>query len=453
MKTIIVGAGEVGSFISQNLSRRGHSVTLIEKSAEGAGRVDAEQDVKVMCGNGSSASMLEDAGIASARNFVSLTSDDRTNLVACKVARELGKNLFTVARIHDQTYLDHSRVDYQDLFDVDFFLNPEMLCAVELAKAIRHPGRVAIEHFARGQIEVQNMAVSPRSKLIGQSLREMKINPRMRVGMVTRDGETMVARADSSLAAGDQLTVFGNPEAVSEFRRRVEPGETEGTVRVVLYGGSEIAISLIRLLKHPRFRVRVIEPDSHACEQLASRFPGLTVVHGDATSRRLLEEEQIDSVDYFVACTKEDEHNIMTCLQASKLGAAHVQLVINKPDYEDLLDDLRVSMGVASVVSPRQASVKELVRYLDRESVVELSSMSVRSTRLLEVAVSPESAAVDKKLMDLKLPEGCLLVALLRGVEANVPGAQDKIEKGDRVLLAVDEGSRQEVIRLLTRKG
>jgi len=453
MKTIIVGAGEVGSFISQSLSRRGHNVTLIEKSLQNAGRIDSEQDVKVLCGNGSSASMLEEAGIADAKNFVALTSDDRTNLVACKVAHELGNRLFTVARIHDQTYLDHSRIDYQGLFDVDFFLNPEMLCAVELAKEIRHPGRVAIEHFARGQIEVQNMAVSPKCKMIGTALKDMKIDPRMRVGMLTRDGETAVARANTTLAGGDQLTVFGLPEVVSEFRKRVEPGETEGTVRVVVYGGSEIAISLVRLLKHPRFRIRIIEPDKDICSSLADRFPGLTIVHGDATSRRLLEEEQIDSVDYFVACTKEDEHNIMTCLQASKLGASHVQLVINKPDYEDLLDDIRLSMGVASIVSPRQASVRELIHYLEREAVVELSSMSVRTTLLLEIAVSPESDVIDKKLMDLKLPEGCLLVALLRGIDARVPGAQDILQKGDRVLLAVDRDSRDDVVRLLRKKG
>ncbi len=452
MKTIIVGAGEVGSYISLHLSRRGHSVTLVESSADHAGRIDQEQDVKVLRGDGSSAAMLEEAGVADARNFLALTSDDRTNLVACKVARELGGRIFTVARIHEQTYLDHSRVDYQALFDVDFFLNPERLCAVELAKVIRHPGRVAIEHFARGQIEVQTMAVSPRSRLIGAHLREMRIDPRMRVGMITRDGETTVARAETSLAAGDQLTVFGKPDAVSAFRHQVEPGEDRGSVRVAVYGGTEIAVALVGLLGNPRFRVRVIEPDAGVCESFAARFPNLTVIHGDATSRRLLEEEQIGGVDTFVACTKEDEHNIMTCLQASRLGAGQVHLVINKPDYEDLLDDLRTTMGVASVVSPRQASVNELIRYLERGTVVELSSMSVRPTRLLEVAVSPESAAIGRKLRDPGLPEGCLFLALLRGVEATVPGAGDAIEKGDRVLLAVDEASRSEVIRLLTGK-
>lgn len=453
MKTIIVGAGEVGSTISQNLSRRGHNVTLIERTAEGAARIEAELDVKVLRGNGSSAVMLAGAGIAEARNFLALTSDDRTNLVACKVARELGGKLFTVARIHDQTYLDYSRVDYQALFDVDFFLNPERLCAVELAKAIRHPGRVAIEHFARGQIEVQTMAVSPRSKLAGKRLRDMRVDPRLRIGMVTRDGETSVAQAGTVLEAGDQITVFGKLEAVSGFRRLVEPGDGGGSVRVVLYGGSEIAVSLVRLLGHPRFKVRVIEPDPEVCESMADRFPHLTVVRGDATSKRLLEEEQIEGVDYFVACTKVDEHNIMTCLQAAKLGARHVQLVINKPDYEGLLDDLRATMGVASVVSPRQASAEELIRYLERGTVVELSSMSVRSTRLLEIAVSPESAAIGRPLRELALPPGCLLLAILRGIEATVPGAGDSIEKGDRVLLAVDEPNRREVVRLLAEKG
>lgn len=453
MKTIIVGAGEVGSTISHHLSLRGHSVTLIEKSAEGAERVDREQDVKVLRGNGSSAAMLEEAGIDGARNFLALTSDDRTNLVACKVARKLGKKVFTVARIHDQTYLDYSRVDYQGLFDVNFFLNPERLCAVEIAKAIRHPGRVAIEHFARGQIEVQTMAVSPRSKIIGSRLREIRVTPHLRIGMITRDGDTQVANAETSLQPGDQLTVFGKPEAVSSFRRVVEPGENLRTVRVVLYGASEIAVSLVRLLSHPRFRLRIIEPDEQRCASMADMFPGITVVHGDATSRRLLEEEQVGNADHFVACTKEDEHNIMTCLQASKLGTRNVQLVINKPDYEDLLDDLRTTIGVTSIVSPREASMKEIVRYLERESVVELSAMSVRSTKLIEVAVSSESPAIGKSLKELKLPGPCLIVALLRGVEAIVPGADDVIAEGDYLQIAVDESQFKEVVRLLTGKG
>ena len=452
MKTIIVGAGEVGRFIGGSLTDRGHSVTLIDLSGETVERVDRELDVRALTGNGSSAEMLEQADVRSARNFLALTSDDRTNLVACKVAKQLGERVFAVARIHDQTYLDNAKVNYQNLFDVDFFLNPEMLCAVELAKRIRHPGRVAIEHFARGQIEVQNMTVPRRSKVAGRKIRNLGMDPRVRIGFVSGTAGTTVAGPDSVLAEGDQLTVFGKAAAVSDFRRVVETAAAKETARVVIFGGTEIGVCLLRLLSHPRFRIRIIEPDPQICEGLASRYPAVTVIAGDAGSKRLLEEEQVAGADHFIACTKQDEHNVMACLQAAQLGVGHVHLVINKPDYQDLLDDLREPLGLSSIVSPRQVSADELIRYLERDAVVELESMSVSEARLLEVAVSPDSSVIGRNLGDSDLSRHCVVVAILRGAAAFVPGAGDGIQKGDRILLAVDQSNRNEVVRRLTGK-
>ncbi len=452
MKSVIVGAGEVGRSISRNLRQRGHNVIVIDESGEVARQLDDDEDVKVLVGNGASARMLDEAGIEDARYFLALTSDDRTNLVACKVARQLNKRVYTVARVHDRTYLERDRVAYQELFDISFLLNPEMLAAVELAKEIRHPGRVAIEHFARGQIEVQNMAVDPSSRLIGMTLRDLSLDSGMRVGLITRDGKTSVARANAEFRAGDQLTVFGASDVLSEFRAEAEPGDRPQKVRVVLYGGTEIAITLVRLLSHPRFRIRIIDPDEKVCAAVAEECPRVTVIHGDASSRRLLEEEQIGAADYLVACTKEDEHNIMTSLQAAKLGAENVQLVVNKPNYEELLDDLRATMGVSRIVSARRAAVQEVLRYLNREDLVVLPSMSVRGATLAEVAVGRRSSVLGQKLADLELPEGCLLVARVRKGDARVPGAADTVEADDRILVAVDEEHRDEVARLFTGK-
>ena len=78
--------------------------------------------------------------------------------------------------------------------------------------------------------------------------------------------------------------------------------------------------------------------------------------------------------------------------------------------------------------------------------------MSTRSARLLEVAVAPEGGAIGRPLKELGLPEGCLLVALLRGLEAIVPGAEDRIEEGDRVLLVTGDEHRRAALRLLAGK-
>lgn len=96
------------------------------------------------------------------------------------------------------------------------------------------------------------------------------------------------------------------------------------------------------------------------CRDLAEAFPNVTVINGSATSLRLLEEEQIGDADYFMACTKDDEENVMTCLQAKKLGVAHVELVINKPDYEQVLQNISGFLNFESIVSPRRVTVSEI---------------------------------------------------------------------------------------------
>jgi trk system potassium uptake protein TrkA len=377
-----------------------------------------------------------------------MTSDDRTNVISCSLAKGLGaKN--TIARIHDETYSDNSVINYQLHFGIDLLVNPEAICAVELAKEIRNPGRVAVENFARGQIEVQQQEVAKGSRLVGKKLIDLKLDARVRIGYIQRDGKSEVARADSELQAGDVITLFGHPEELFTLRERFDPKHKVDIARVVLFGGSETAISLIRLLSNPRFKVRVIEKDKAKCRSLVERFPNITVIHGDATSLRLLEEEQIGSADYFVACTKDDEENILTCLQAAKLGANHVQLVINKGDYDQLLGILKTMLGIEVVVSPRQATAEFMLRNLSAESTAKLAEVPGGGGQIVEVRIKHSSPCVGKKVKDIHLPAGALFVALLHKFKAKVPAAEDVILAGDRVVVILDENQEKAVMASL----
>ncbi len=451
MKTLIIGSGEVGNHIAQKLIEHEHNVILIEQDPETFKAADDELDAKVVLGNGSSAGVLKDAGVETADNFLALTSDDRTNLLACTVAKALAPKVFTVARIHDQTYLDNSIINYEQVFNIDYLLNPEALAAVQLAKSIRNPGRVAVESFARGQIEVQEVVVARECKLIGKSLQEVGLGENLRIGSVSRDDRVQVPTAETTLDAGDRVTLFGKPDQVTHFRQILDPKSRIPLVRVVLYGGSEISIALVRMLTSHRFRIRIIEPKAETCSQLAEAFPQVTVIRGDATSRRLLEEEQVADCDYFVACTKRDEDNIVTALQASRLGVKHVQLVINKPDYQDLLGEIQSILGVEQIVSLRKASAHELLRYLDRSQVMELFHLKTAQAKILDLRVGEKSKAVGQSIRELPLPKGCLVVALMRDFSAKVPGADDTIAKGDHLAVIVSDEHRREVERLLIK--
>ncbi|MFO8027753.1 MAG: Trk system potassium transporter TrkA [Opitutales bacterium] len=447
MKIIIVGAGEVGSNLSTVLSDAGHDVTLIESSEAHCARLEEEQNARVVTGNGSSARQLVEVGVAKCDAFLAMTSDDRTNIISCSLAKGLGaKN--TIARIHDETYSDTSVLNYQLHFGIDLLVNPEAICAVELAKEIRSAGRVEVEHFARGQIEVQRQRVAHGSRLIGKKLKDLKLDPRVRIGYVHRAEAAEIANAETMLQEDDIVTLFGHPDVLFGLREKFDPKQKIELSRVVLFGGSETAINLIQLLKNPRFKIRVIERDRDQCRRLAERFPHITVINGDATSIRLLEEEQIDSANYFVACTKDDEDNIITCIQASKLGAEHVQLLINKGDYDDLLDMLQTRLDIEVAVSPRRATADFMLRNLSDESVARLAEMPDGS-QVLEVRISHSSPVIGRTIKDIRLPAGCLLVALLHKFKAKVPAADDTILAGDRVVVIVSGEKQKEVTQAL----
>jgi trk system potassium uptake protein TrkA len=448
MKIIIIGAGEVGHNLCTTLSEAGHNVTLIEQSESRCEKLDEEQNARIIQGNGSSARQLVDVDVAHCDAFLAMTSDDRTNVISCSLAKGLGAKQ-TVARIHDETFSDTSVINYQLHFGIDLLVNPEAICAVELAKEVRHAGRVAVENFARGQIEVQQQRVTEKSRLVGKKLKDLRLDPKVRIGYIQREGSSEVAGAESILEAGDRVTLFGHPDELFALRERFDPKQKIEPARVVLFGGSETAISLIRLLTNPRFKVRVIDKDPAKCRALTERFPNITVIQGDATSLRLLEEEQIGSADYFVACTKDDEDNILTCLQAAKLGANHVQLVINKGDYDQLLGILKTVLGIEVVVSPRQATAEFMLRNLSSESFAKLAEVPGGGGEILEVKIQHASPCVGKKIKDIQLPAGAIFVALLHKFKAKVPAADDVILAGDRVVVIVSESQQKAVLASL----
>ena len=448
MKVVIVGAGEVGSHLSFVLSDAGPDVTVVEMDSERAAIIDEEHNVRVIVGSGSIAETLKKAIADGCDHFIAMTSKDEINLIACSLARVLGAKT-VISRIHDQTFTDTSHINYPLHFGIDMMLNPEGLCANELAKSIRNPARIAVENFARGQIEAQRITVDEHAKYRGKDLQDMKMHPEIKFGFYQRDEEQDIPSAETILEPGDIVTVFGPPSELYKLRTKLDPHSTGKEVRVVIFGGSETAVALVRLLNNPRFKVRVIEKSEEKCRRLAERFPQVTFINGDGTSLRLLEEEQIGSADFFVASTSDDECNVMTSIQAAKLGAKHVQTVINKTDYEEILLNLRSALEIETLVSPRLVTANEVLRYLSCAPYVDLFSFPNQAARILEIQVSVGSPCAGKKLREISWPKHAVLVALLHKFQVKVPGADDSILAGDRVVVITREENIKDLLNLL----
>jgi len=449
MKIVIVGAGEVGAHLSETLSVADHDVTVIERSEQMADQLDESADVRVLRENGSSARALLKAGADGCDFFLAVTSDDETNLVSASLAKALGARK-TFARVHDATFRDSSAINHQRHFGIDHLVNPEALAAVELAKRIRNPGRVAVEDFGRGQIEVKNVAIMPGAKVVGRPLKELRLPSQIRIGLLFREGDTHVADADTVLQPGDQVTLFGRPETIFETKSWFDASAREtARISITLLGGTEIALSLTRLLSNPRFKIRIIEPDKRACESLAERLPQATIVHGSGTSLRLLEEEEVGSSEFFVACTKEDEVNIVTCLQASKLGAKHTMLAINRADYIKVLDELKASLDLELAVSPRVAAANEVLRYIGKKPFMELEGAGQGDNCIVEADVKTGSPVDENRIRDIAWPPQCVIVGLEREYQPRTPTGDDTLKGGDSIIAIVAKDQLKALLKLV----
>ena len=123
MSIVIVGAGDVGLYLAQILSKEEHNIILIDKDSKKLQQASNLLDVATRTGSGTDWQLLDDLLELSPTLFIALTDDDETNLVACSIAKNLGYPR-TIARVHDNRYLNRTRLDFSRIFEVDYFISP-----------------------------------------------------------------------------------------------------------------------------------------------------------------------------------------------------------------------------------------------------------------------------------------------------------------------------------------
>ena len=94
--------------------------------------------------------------------------------------------------------------------------------------------------------------------------------------------------------------------------------------RAIVVGGKQVGIWVAEALEKQGVNVKLIEQDSGRCELIAGILNNAIVIHGDGTDQLVLEEENIEGVDTFLALTSDDEDNIIASLLARRLGARKV---------------------------------------------------------------------------------------------------------------------------------
>jgi len=454
MKILIIGAGQVGSSAAYHLSREeANEVTVVDMRPEVLRELQDRLDIRTVVGHGAHPEVLNRAGAHDADIVVALTDTDETNMVACQVAYTLFHTPTKIARIRAAEYMNAKHLFRQDAIPIDVRISPEQLVCEYVEQLILYPGASQVLDFADGRVRLVGVKADRDGLLVGQriaTLREHVPNTEGRIAAIYREGKALLPEGDTVIQEDDEVFFIADRKDIrvfmSEMRRLEDPVR-----RVVIAGGGNIGVRLALALEQTN-QVKIIERDPMRARDISERLNRAIVLIGDAADEELLLEENIDNIDVFCALTNSEEANILSSMLAKRLGASKVMALINRASYVDLVEAGSIDIAI----SPQQVTIGSLLAHVRRGDVVKVHSLRRGAAEAIEAIAhgsESESKVVGRKIEDVALPNGAVIVALVRDKQVIIAHHDTVIETDDHVILFLTDRRKIESIEKLFQVG
>ena len=210
---------------------------------------------------------------------------------------------------------------------------------------------------------------------------------------------------------------------------------------VMIAGAGKVGWNLARELIARDREVTLIECD-HRRYRVVEEELEHTVQYGDATELWVLERAGIQRADLVIAVTGDDEDNMLICQVArEKYGVQRIVARVNNPrNYQHFK-----LLGIQPAVSATDLILRLIEHEVPEYGLVQLLALEEEHLEIIELEVREGSEAAGRRVADIDLPDGSLIISVLRGGDGFVPKADSVIQPGDEVLLILDPGLEAEI--------
>ncbi len=210
-----MGCGRVGTLLTQELSKAGHEITVIDKRASAFAKLPPGFEAKTIVGLGFDRDVLEEAGIKEADAFLAVSSGDNSNIVSARVAREHYHVPKVIARIYDPTRADiYERLNIPTVSTTRWGVKQMILM-------LSHPGEEIKETLAAGDLFRMRIAIP--SHLVGEPVSSLNVDGKILVAGVDRGGRGFIPVATSTFQEGDFAAVIVQKDATAMLDELLQP--------------------------------------------------------------------------------------------------------------------------------------------------------------------------------------------------------------------------------------
>ena len=430
MRALIVGGGKLGMRLARSLVEENIEITVLDNDPRVIQKVNNELDVLTVTGNALDFNILRELDIEHYDLIIGTVTSDESNVLIASIAKKLGCKK-AIARIRNPEYHSQIRLIKEEL-DIDYVINPENAAAMAIEKYLLKKYSLMGDEFAGGKVKLVEFNVGQEKEFVNKKLKDLDNFNDLLIAAVSRRGYTFIPNGDTELKENDVILVIGARKNIDAFDRvHSKVTAVKPTKSVMILGGGKLGDYLCGLLLKDNIEVLVVEKDYDKAMSLKERHPDAVVIHGDGTDFNVLEEEVIQSYDAFVGATGIDETNILMALSMKEEGITKSVAKISRVNFIGVLDKLNLD----ATFNPSFITAALILKLIRGKDALSINLMYDGNTEVAEIKLHDELNVLNTPLMDLGLPKGILIAAIVRGQDVLIPNGQSRLHRGDRIIV------------------
>ncbi len=437
MNIIICGAGRVGFSICNQLSKQGHSVTVIDKNGSDIQKINDTQDAKGIVGIATYPSVLEKADAKNADMIIAVTRNDETNMIVCQIAHSLFKIPRKIARIRSKEFL---KPIWKGLFTkenlpIDIIISPEFEVAKSLYRKLEAPGAIDNIPFADDLVRLLEIQIDEKCPIVNTALSKLSdifSDLDANVLGVLRNDKFLILKKSDKLIKDDKAYILTNSKQVD--RTLSIFGKDEKFAKTILIiGAGNIGLDLAKILEENENspRIKIIEKNSERAEFIANELNEAIVIKGDGLDENLLKEINIEEIDTVLSLTDDDEVNIMSALLSKKKGIKRTISIANSSNYALLQSSLKLD----DIVDPRMTTVSTILKHVHKGKIESVYTLDNGDYEVIEAKILESSELLNISLTKANIPDGIKIGLIVRDKLVLVPKKDTVFSLNDKVIL------------------
>ena len=431
MKIVIAGAGAVGSHLAKMLGDEYHDIIVIDDDPKRLEDIRNFADIVTINGDSTTFETQQKAEVKKANLFIAVCPDESKNIISAILAKQLGAKK-SIARIDNDEYLQPNNKEIFINMGIDYLFYPEKVAANEVITLLGNTSTTEYVNFSGGKLVLVVFKLDGNSSLVDRSLYDFAENRdklNYRTVAISRNGETIIPQGSDIFKEDDTIYVIADHNYVNEVMSF--SGQDSVDVRnMMILGGSKIGQRVAMALQD-KVNIKLVDYNAEKARRLSDVLLNTLVINEDGRNTEVMIEEELGTMDAFVAVTGRSETNILAAMLAKKMGVKKVIAEIENLNYINLAE----SMGVDTIVNKKLTTASSIFRFTMNTDVQAIKCLNGCDAEVLEFIAKPDSIITKGMIKDIKFPSNAIIGGIVRGDKVFIATGSTEVKAYDRVVV------------------